>query len=210
MQWIRVRAECFAGTQLTSAPESISMSTDSHSRASGATHGTDLLICVPGLKGHFTHAANIEVASDRCNHDCVLAASLTRSGATEWTFFLGHCDDMCPLSPQFQQVLTAFAPLASFFRLPVMCGSKPHEQRNPNFREQEVFLQRRFFQRRRDVHELQSTFIQKPRQGKGDHGENASRNRWLPEIFRGRIFFLGWMTEIDTISGEHESYQQWP
>ena len=53
----------FTGKQLTSATESISMSTDA-----------------PGLKGHFTHAANIEIASDRSNHDRVLAARLTRSG----------------------------------------------------------------------------------------------------------------------------------
>ena len=46
-----------------------------------STHGTDLLICAPGLKGHFTHAVNVEVASDRSNHDCVSAAArLTRSG----------------------------------------------------------------------------------------------------------------------------------
>ena len=53
-----------------------------------STHGADFLICAPRLKGHFTHAANIEVASGRSNHDCVLAASLTRSGG----FF--HCMDL--------------------------------------------------------------------------------------------------------------------
>ena len=67
---------------LTSTPESISMSTRFTITHRRSTHGADLLICAPG-KGHFTNAANIEVASDRSNHDCLLAAARqTRNGGS--------------------------------------------------------------------------------------------------------------------------------
>ena len=38
--------------------------------------------------------------------------------STAWTFFLGHWDDMCPFSPQFQHVLTVPGPLPPLPFLP--------------------------------------------------------------------------------------------
>ena len=101
MQWIHVRADVRRMAALTSASGTdldVNGFSFTHIRS---THVTDFLTCACGLKGHFTPAANIEVASDRVD------------SSTAWTFFLGHCDDMYPLSPQFQHVLAAFAPLPS-------------------------------------------------------------------------------------------------
>ena len=77
-----------AGRQLTSAPESTSMSTNSPSRTLGtpteqiswSIHGPAFLICAPGLKDSFAHAAKVEVASNCANRGGVLAAHLARCG----------------------------------------------------------------------------------------------------------------------------------
>ena len=75
-----VSAPMLAGRQLTSAPESISDVDEfpfTHTRDSNRT---DFLACAPEIKGPLTHAAKVEVTSNRPNHGGFLATRLTCCG----------------------------------------------------------------------------------------------------------------------------------
>ena len=75
-----VSAPVFARRQLTSVPESTSMSTNSPSRTI-RTPTEQISSSAPlSSKGHLAHAADIEEASDRANHGGFLATRLTCCG----------------------------------------------------------------------------------------------------------------------------------
>ena len=78
VQWVRVSSNVRG--QLTSAPESMSMSTNSPSRTPGGSDRADFLTCAPEPRGPFTHAAKVEVASNHTNHGGFLATHLACCG----------------------------------------------------------------------------------------------------------------------------------
>ena len=78
--------------------------------------------CAPRLGGH-SHAANIEGALDRSNHDCVLTANVTRSGGFfhRMDFLLGalrrHVSTLTTISTSLGSIRTFATSLALLITL---------------------------------------------------------------------------------------------
>ena len=121
-----VSAPMLAGRQLTSAPESISMSTNSPSRTLGTP--TEQISSLAPLK---SHAAKVEVTSNHANHGGFLATRLTCCGRFFRCvdFLLGtlrrHVSTLTTVPTclgSIRTLATSFAFLAATLRLGLRCS----------------------------------------------------------------------------------------